>query len=220
MGRAKSESEMTLRVGVTQRVHDQADRGERRDCLDQAWAPWIAACGGVAVAIPNRLVDPAAFVNDLEFDALVLTGGNDLARLPGAQNTAPERDATETALLAHASEIALPVLAVCRGMQMLVSHWGGTLRRVDGHVGLPHAVQRHRNEWRLRPGPVNSFHDWGVALRSVGPTLTVLATAPDQTVEAVAHPSLPQVGIMWHPERLDPDPVDQQLLGQLLERRR
>ncbi len=205
---------------MTQRVQDLADRGERRDCLDQAWAPWIAACGGVAVAVPNRLADPAAFVGDLDLDALVLTGGNDLAHLPDAQNTAPERDATETALLGLATDIALPVLAVCRGMQMLVSHWGGTLQRVDGHVGTPHAVQRFGDEWPLRPGPVNSFHDWGIAPSSVGPTLTVLAVAPDQTVEAVAHPFHPQVGIMWHPERPEPDPVDHELLCQLLERRR
>ncbi len=66
---------------------------------------------------------------------------------------------------------------------------------------------------------MNSFHDWGVARGDVGPTLRVLATVADGTVEAVAHPTLPQVGIMWHPERPDPDPADRDLLERLVEAR-
>ena len=111
------------RIAITQRVHELADRGERRDALDQAWTPWIEAGGDVPVVVPNRLADPVTFVREIGADALVLTGGNDLAHLPGAQNPAPERDAIERALLAHARENGLPVLAVCRGMQMLVDFW-------------------------------------------------------------------------------------------------
>jgi putative glutamine amidotransferase len=52
----------------------------------------------------------------------------------------------------------------------------------------------------------------------VGATLEILATAPDGSVEAVAHRTLPQVGIMWHPERATPDPADRELLARLIER--
>ena len=207
---------MSARVGVTQRVEDLPDRGERRDALDQAWAAWIASAGDVPVSIPNRLDDVVAYFRELELDALVLTGGNDLAHLPGATNTAPERDATETALLQYASEAGLPVLAVCRGMQMLVHFWGGTPTRLDGHVATTHSIQRRFSPWPLRAGPVNSFHDWGIAADAVGATLEVLATASDGSVEAVAHRTLPQVGIMWHPERADRDPTDRELLTVLL----
>ena len=131
------------RIAITQRVHDLADRGERRDALDQAWTPWIEAGGDVAIPVPNRLDDPVAFVRELAVDALVLTGGNDLAHLPGAQNPAPERDATERALLDHARDTGLPVLAVCRGMQMLVDFWGGAVTRVDGHVAQVHEIVVH-----------------------------------------------------------------------------
>ena len=54
----------------------------------------------------------------------------------------------------------------------------------------------------------------------VGPILEVLATAPDGTVEAVAHRTLPQVGIMWHPERAEPDPMDRELLRTLITKAR
>ncbi len=203
------------RIAITQRVHDLADRGERRDALDQAWTPWLESGGDVLIPVPNRLADPVAYVRDLDVAALVLTGGNDLAHLPGAQNVAPERDATERVLLAHARDTGLPVLAVCRGMQMLVDFWGGAVTRVDGHVARPHAISVEWDDWPVRPGPVNSFHDWGVRVGDVG-ALTILATAPDGTVEAVAHPELPQAGIMWHPERAPADAEDRALLAALL----
>jgi gamma-glutamyl-gamma-aminobutyrate hydrolase PuuD len=208
------------RIAITQRVHDLADRGERRDALDQAWTPWIESGGDVAIPVPNRLADPVSVVRDLDVAALVLTGGNDLAHLPGAQNPAPERDATERALLAHARETGLPVLAVCRGMQMLVDSWGGTVTRVDGHVARPHDLRVAPDAtWPLRSGPVNSFHDWGVARAGVPAPLRILAVAPDDTVEAVAHVDLPQVGIMWHPERAPADARDRALLAALLRGR-
>lgn len=208
------------RVGITQRVEVLADLGERRDVLDQAWAPWIAAGGDLAVPIPNAVDDVVGFVSELALTAIVLTGGNDLAHLAGAANPAPERDAVETQLLTHATENEIPVLAVCRGMQMLVHFWGGTPSRVEGHTACTHAIERVFSPWPLRTGPVNSFHDWGVRSESVGATLEVLAQAPDGTVEAVAHRTLPQVGIMWHPERAEPDPTDRKLLWALIASRR
>lgn len=204
------------RIGITQRVEDLPDRGERRDALDQAWVPWIEADGDIAIPIPNTLDDVEAFVAALGIDAFVLTGGNDLAHLRSAANPAPERDATEAAVLDFATRHARPVLAVCRGMQMLVAHAGGSLKPVDGHVAAPHALEKRVSPWPLRSGTVNSFHDWGVGADGVGPVLEILATAPDGTVEAVAHRTLPQVGIMWHPERAVADPMDRELLRALI----
>ena len=207
---------MSYRVGVTQRVEDLAARGERRDALDQAWAPWVGSAGDIPVAIPNRLDDVVGFVHELQLDAFVLTGGNDLSHLHGATNTAAERDATETTLLQLATDEGLPVLAVCRGMQMLVDFWGGSVTRIDGHVATTHEIDRRFSPWPLRAGPVNSFHDWGIGPDAVGAALEVLATASDGSVEAVAHRTLAQVGIMWHPERAEPDPADRELLAVLL----
>jgi len=203
---------MTRRVAITQRVMDLADRGERRDALDQEWTPWLAAVDAVPVPVPNRVADVGRFVQELEIDVVVLTGGNDLSHLPGVVQTAPERDATERAVLECAGATGLPVFAVCRGMQMLVHFHGGTVSRVEGHVAQPHALVREgEGDGRLRRGPVNSFHEWGIARDGVPDVLLVWATAPDGTVEAVAHRDLRQVGVMWHPERSTADPVDQAL---------
>jgi gamma-glutamyl-gamma-aminobutyrate hydrolase PuuD len=205
------------RVAVTQRVLALADRDERRDALDQMWAPWLARAGFEAVPVPNRVADPVAFCTGLAVVALVLTGGNDLAHLAGARDVAPERDAVERTLVGHATRTRLPVLGVCRGMQHLVSLWGGTLARVDGHVAQPHDLIAVDGRLPLRRGPVNSFHDWGVPAGGTG-ALVPLATAPDGTVEAVAHPDLPQAAVMWHPERAVDDESDRLVLRALVER--
>lgn len=207
------------RIGLTQRVEDLPDRNERRDALDQQWAVLLDDAGLVPVAIPNLLGDPAAFVDDNELDLLILTGGNDLSDLPGAVNTAPERDQTEATLLDLAIARRIPVLGVCRGLQMMVTHAGGRLQRVSGHAGTTHGLEPVGGEadWPLRAAPVNSFHDWGLDPDALG-GYQPLAAAPDGTIEAVCHPHLPHVGIMWHPERGQRHPDDLEIIRALLER--
>jgi putative glutamine amidotransferase len=206
------------RVGLTQRVEHLSDRDERRDALDQQWAALIEHAGLMPVPIPNLLRDPAEFVDTMDLALIVLTGGNDLAHLRGASNPAPERDATEARLLDHATTRRLPVLGACRGMQMMVAHSAGTLIRVDGHVRRPHVIDVLDDRgWPLRDRRVvNSFHNWGAGREALG-ALVALAVAPDGTVEAACHPALPQVCVMWHPERSPQDPADVDLIRALLE---
>lgn len=68
---------------------------------------------------------------------------------------------------------------------------------------------------RTNPVVVNSYHNFGVYPDGLGPYLQAVATAPDGSVEAVAHKHLPQWAIMWHPERPPHDPRDGELLRTL-----
>ncbi len=209
-----------LRIGVTQRVQDLSDRGERRDCLDQAWTSLLGELGCLPVPLPNRLVDAAAAIDGFELDAVVLSGGNDLSHFANASNTAPERDRFERALLDECARRRFPVFGVCRGMQMLVHYHGGSLEPISGHVAEPHSltvVDRQSMPLEDRD-EVNSFHHWGIAESSQGPDLKVIAVAHDGSVEAVAHRHLPQWAVMWHPERAPNDRRDVQLIGEFLER--
>jgi putative glutamine amidotransferase len=210
-----------LRIGLTQRADTVAGREERRDALDQRWPALLDAGGFLPVPIPNLVHDAAAYLDELDLAMVILTGGNDLDDLSAGSNTAPERDQLEGALLDASVSRRLPVLGVCRGLQSMVHHDGGKLRRVDGHVARPHAIQIiEQTAWPVRNGRmVNSFHDWGVTPAELGADLHAFAVAPDGTVEAVYHRDLPQVGVMWHPERAPEDADDLALIHTLLEAR-
>jgi putative glutamine amidotransferase len=116
-------------VAITQRVAVVPEYGERRDCLDQAWARFFAACGLLPLPLPNVVDVALAAFGRSQVAGLVLTGGNDLATLGG---DAPERDATENALLDAAESRRLPVIGVCRGMQIIQQRHAVPLRRIRG----------------------------------------------------------------------------------------
>lgn len=208
-----------IRLGLTQRVVELPVRGERRDCLDQAWTPLLLRHGFLPVPLPNQTTDAVAMVDGMGIQGFVLTGGNDLTTVPGGVDTAPERDAFEHMLVDLATERGLPVLGVCRGLQMLVVHHGGHLTPVEGHVARRHGlVPANSTSLPLSPrAEVNSFHNFGVVPDGLGPVLLAEATAPDGSIEALRHPSLPQWGIMWHPERDPRDPRDVELFDALFK---
>lgn len=195
-------------VGVTQRVSVVPAYGERRDCLDQAWTRFLTACGLLPILLPNITPAAQALCEWAGVGGLVLTGGNDLAEYGG---DAPERDAVENALLDWAELNGLPVLGVCRGMQVIQHHFGIPLQRVEGHVAARHMVQVDGESRE-----VNSFHCF--AAMESRPPLEIWAAAPDGVVEAIRHSSLPIRGIMWHPERCSPfSPIDVTLFRQIFK---
>ena len=181
-------------VAVTQRVSVIPAYGERRDCLDQAWTKFLAACGVLPLLLPNFPETALALCDRVGAAGLLLTGGNDLVECGG---DAPERDAVEYALLDWAERRRLPVLGVCRGMQVIQQRYGIALRRVEGHV-----AERQVIYVQGEPREVNSYHHYA-ALDSC-PPLEVWATAADGVVKAIRHSSAPLTGIMWHPERSKP----------------
>lgn len=181
-------------VAVTQRVAVLPERGERRDCLDQSWSRFLAACGLLPVLLPNVIEVALELCERSAVAGLVLTGGNDLAALGG---DAPERDAVENALLDLAERRKLPVIGVCRGMQLLQQRSGVALRRVEGHVTAHQII-----DVEGAPVEVNAYHCFA-AFDSREP-FTTWALARDGVIKAVRHRELPVTGIMWHPERTHP----------------
>jgi gamma-glutamyl-gamma-aminobutyrate hydrolase PuuD len=185
-----------MRIGITQRVVEVPHYQERRDSLDQRWAHVIIQLGGFPVPLSNGVGDVAGYLAALDLAGVILSGGNDISCLEGTRDTAPERDEFEGKLVDTCLASGIALLGVCRGMQVLNLHFGGRLRRVEGHVASHHAVRLQG-----RPHEVNSFHSWGMEACDLSPELLATATAEDGTVEAFVHPSLACRGVMWHPER-------------------
>lgn len=180
-------------IAITQRVDIHPGHGERRDGLDQRWWPFLARCGLKPLVLPNHPETALALLDDAV--GLLLSGGNDLVAYGG---DAPERDETEHRLLDAALASGLPTLGICRGMQVILDHFGAILEPIAGHVACSHAV--HWTDGHARS--VNSFHKR--AALEPGPFLEATAWSVDGAVEAMQHPTLPCAGIMWHPERESP----------------
>lgn len=193
------------RIGLSQRVDIILSYGERRDCLDQRWSALLAELAMMPVPIPNGMPNPDMMYKNFSLDGFILTGGNDLSILPDAANPASERDRTEALILDYALEHQLPVLGVCRGLQMINVFLGGRLSPVQGHVSVRHSLSVPDSSTAyLQYSEVNSFHGWGVEHDGLGADLEAAVFAEDGTVEAFYHKRLPWLGIMWHPERENP----------------
>jgi putative glutamine amidotransferase len=186
----------------------------------------IERAGGIPVIVPLLRPDAVAALLD-RVDAVCLPGGPDLQPSvygeephPQLGPTEPRVDAVELALVRAADRRKLPILGICRGMQLLNVARGGTLHQhLPDVVGdqLQHrqpehgSITTHRVETashgRLRSvlgGPaleVNSFHHQ--AVKTLGKDLVASAWAEDGTIEAIEHLGQRLVlGVQWHAEGL------------------
>lgn len=222
-------------IGLT--TYGQNAKGRYELPAEYSWAVYRA--GGIPVMMPPVGDLAAAWLDRL--DALILTGGGDLdpALYDGGSHETiydidAERDAAELALAHELLERELPVLAICRGLQVINVAMGGTL-----HLHLPDVVGeavQHRlpprdptlHAVRVAPdsrlagllGAVEaegvSWHHQGI--RDLAPGLAPTAYAPDGVLEAAERPDHPWlIGVQWHPEMSAAhDPVQQRLFDALV----
>ena len=182
------------RIAVTQRVEIVPGYGERRDALDQRWTDFLASIDLLPLLVPNNPATLPGLLDNFSIDGILLSGGGDLTAYGG---NAPERDATEAALIRFAIEEEIPLIGVCRGMQAVQHFFGVRLEAVTGHVAAEQTVIMDG-----RPQTVNSYHCFG-SISTVA-DLEIRALAQDGVIEAVRHRRHPIHGVMWHPERLSP----------------
>ncbi len=191
------------RLGITQRAVFLPDISERRDCLDQRWAKFAFAVGAVPIPLPNVDSDNIPdLLNSLSLDGVILSGGNTLSSIePNGIDAAPERDKFEEVLIENAIRHNVPIIGVCRGMQMLNVYLGGELSPVQGQAGVRHKLKVNQEYVDLIPDFVNSYHNWGISSEHLAQDLQPIAWDENGFVEAFIHKSISIVGIMWHPER-------------------
>jgi len=178
------------------RVTEAAGYNEPRDSISHDWLNILSAWGMSPLLVPNIGTDPDAFFSVHAPQLLILTGGEDIG-------TSIIRDANEARLLDAAIERHLPVFGVCRGLQFINAHLGGSLGRVENHVAKPHSVHV-TSTWHKFYGTdveVNSYHNTSVPPKGLASSLIATAHDSDGNIEAAMHTTLPIAAVMWHPER-------------------
>jgi putative glutamine amidotransferase len=206
--------------------------------MEESISHWLMLGGAVPYMLPNDAGDlgPRDLMDGL--DGLVLQGGTDVA--PPTYDETPlkpewagdrVRDIYEIALIKHCIAQGIPILGICRGLQILNAALGGTLyqdivtqepeaglhRDEERYDGVHHKITFNPDSWLGRAcgrpgGKVNSVHHQ--AIRTPAPGMIVEATAPDGIIEAARYqrPGAPFVfGVQWHPEWQNPK--DQSLLS-------
>lgn len=209
--------------------------GERQACwiMGHSYIEELRKVHAIPWLIPLLSHDPGTLQEIFNrLDGVFITGGVDVdpsrygedkSALCGT--TDPDRDAVEIALLKHALARNLPVLAVCRGIQILNVTCGGTLYQ-DVAVQVPTALKHDyfptpeqpsrkflAHDVAVKPGsrlahilgdtmvPVNSMHHQ--AIKDLAPLLAPTAHAPDGIIEGVEGMNNRYlIGVQWHPEEL------------------
>lgn len=218
-------------VGITSYV-EPVDRGpwldQRSVVLPHDYVARLEHAGALAVVIPPRpdMTDELAGLLLDRIDGLVVAGGADVdpevygqEPHPATQRARPERDRSELALVRGARRRGIPLLGICRGMQIMAVEAGGALDqhlpdRVghDEHSPRPGVFGRHdvalvagTRAHDILGDHVETFshHHQGVAQ---APGYAASGHAPDGTLEAMEDPDARFcVGVQWHPEPGDDD---------------
>ena len=188
----------------------------------------IQQAGGVPVLLPPQLSGASLSRLLRGLDGLVLTGGGDVdpalfGEAPHSKvyDVAPSRDTVEVTSVRVALDRRLPILAICRGAQVLNVALGGSLYQdvgSDPGTSLRHSQEEPRDQpshkVAVEPGSrlaetlgadeieVNSMHHQ--AVKRLGAGQRPVAWAPDQLVEGLelTDPSRFVLGVQWHPEEL------------------
>ena len=199
-----------------------------RAYVNSAYLFAVQQAGGIPVPLPPQLSPHALSAIAGMLDGLLLTGGGDMDPAcfgetphPTLYDVAPSRDALETSAVGIALDRGWPILAVCRGIQVLNVALGGTLYQdVGSDPGTP--IAHGQKEPRAQPThavklapdsrlatamgtdavDVNSMHHQ--AVKALGQGLRAVAWAPDQIVEGVELDDTARLvlGVQWHPEEL------------------
>lgn len=190
-------------LGITQRVENFYNKNERRDCLDQRWSLLADEIGYIPIPLSNyKSENIPKLAEQIKFDAIILSGGNSISSFNNdASDNAPERDSFELALIKEAIKFKVPVLGICRGMQLINVFFEGKISPVKGHINTYHNLKINSKYQTLISETVNSFHNWGIRHSDLGSNLIPIANDEQGNIEAFVHKNISIAGIMWHPER-------------------
>ena len=180
-------------IAVSQRVEISKYK-EIRPQLDINFFNFIVSAGYIAVPIPYYSYDKKKsnfflkkWLTKIKPHGIVLSGGENIG-------TNKFRDAAEYFLINFSKKNHIPVLGICRGMQILAKYYGSKLFKVKNHANKNHLI-RSKNKKII----VNSFHN--LAIKSCPKNFKIKFKTEDGVIESIYSINFRMEGWMWHPER-------------------
>lgn len=184
-----------IKIGITMRETEASKYIEARDTIARDWSNFMLEEFKFTkwMFIPNIKKDVIDYVETWGLNLLIFSGGDNLG-------VYPERDETERILLTYAIEKRIPIIGVCRGLQLIYDYYGGRLKIGDKLFKNTHQSAIHKISTKNGIQTVNSYHANYLEEKSLPKELKVIARSEkDGSIEAVSNERI--LGIMWHPER-------------------
>jgi len=177
------------------RITNAVGYDEPRDTIASDWSNYMLSAfpDSQFVFIPNIEGKVIDYIDKLKIDVIILSGGDDLG-------VYPIRDHTETIVLKHALKRKIPIIAICRGMQLVHSYFGGKLEPGNSNFVNRHRAITHLIEIDGSTKEVNSYHTNNLVEDSISNGFEIFARCKsDTSIEGFRNKSI--LAMMWHPER-------------------
>ena len=183
-----------MKIAITQRIDYLRKRNEYRDSIDHELVKLILSIGHKPLLISNLLYDDKKktinkWLDDFKPEGIIFSGGNDFGEFI-------IRDKTEEFLYYWALKKRIPILGICRGMQLIGLLNGTKLKKIKNHINLNHIIVNQSNKKEYLK---NSFHAY--SLENCPKDFKITFLSKDGEIEGIVHKKENITGIMWHPER-------------------
>jgi putative glutamine amidotransferase len=203
-------------IGISLRITNAEKYVEKRDSLSHDWSVLLEQLGFFPLLIPNTISQIPAFLEEMNVSGLILSGGDNIG-------DEPLRDKTEKIIIDYAISHSIPLIGICRGMQVINSFFGGKIRIIDNstHVNKSHTLNFKNHFLQNNDSvKVNSFHHNVIDSTNLGKNLSPFAISEiDNTIEGFFHNELQIFGVMWHPER-NPDTNSNELFKKIFSEKK
>jgi N5-(cytidine 5'-diphosphoramidyl)-L-glutamine hydrolase len=190
------------KILITQRLIENDSYFEVRDCLDINWGKLLKKLNYLPIILPTN-TNFKDYFDQFKIDGIILTGGNDLYKI-SKKSIDLKRDNLEKEIIKYAIEKNIPLLGVCRGMQIIAYLFKETICETENHVAKNHLINLNKDSTynknkKLNKKEVNSYHNYG--FKKISENFLIVAKSQDGVIEAIEHKKNKIYGVMWHPER-------------------
>lgn len=195
-----------MKILVSMRTSVENSYKEERDAISYDWIEYFNKHKLLPILVPNGFQAIEQYFFDNDVAGVLLTGGGDIAGAHSGLKELTKREQTENQLLKTAIGCRVPVLGVCRGLQLINKYFGGSLKTIEDqtHVSTHHDIiltQPFLGYPKNTQIKVNSYHHYGLEAAGMGTDLIPFAKSVEGWVEGFKHKQHNVWAVQWHPER-------------------